>query len=247
MGILRVCPPGAVPFRSNHQAVMNSERQAARRAEAVAQLESAVKRADATELVARLDAGLELLRNTFFTRVQGDVERIFGVDSMIDPLSLAKSEARSHDEIDLFQVAESAAAVHEARYLPVGQDWYRRWLGRLRMGEHVDSPSPLARLEDYAAKDADDRRRTFSVVLERTLPEATRAPLVIYRLLPLAVAVATAAAFGDTAAAAALRQQQIATLPSVADCSDCAGRVLPNGKRCSQCGNPLWKHEWLTD
>ena len=42
------------------------------------------------------------------------------------------------------------------------------------------------------------------------------------------------------------RRLQAAHLPAIADCPQCKRRLLPNGDRCSQCGNPLWGSLWLT-
>ena len=83
-------------------------------------------------------------------------------------------------------------------------------------------------------------------ILLDLLPESGRAPLVLFSLVPLSVHLVTALAFGDRRRGEALRKQQQDLLPALADCRDCHGAVLANGKLCSTCGNPLWKFEWLT-
>jgi hypothetical protein len=85
----------------------------------------------------------------------------------------------------------------------------------------------------------------FSSALERALPEARKAPLVIYRLYPRAVRIATAIAFGDALRAQEIRSEQISFLPIIADCHHCHGAPLENGESCVDCGNPLWKIKWL--
>ena len=71
-------------------------------------------------------------------------------------------------------------------------------------------------------------------------------PLVLFQLLPLAVRIVTALAFGDHACARDARNSQVAHLPSIRYCRQCRGEVLENGEQCEQCGNPLWEYKWLT-
>jgi len=68
---------------------------------------------------------------------------------------------------------------------------------------------------------------------------------VLFRLVPLAVQIVTALAFGDRDAASQLRKQQRTILPAIADCHECRGKVLPCDRQCPTCGNPLWKYQWL--
>ena len=43
------------------------------------------------------------------------------------------------------------------------------------------------------------------------------------------------------------RELAIGTLLSIIrDCAECHGSVLENGEQCRNCGNPLWKYDWLT-
>ena len=102
------------------------------------------------------------------------------------------------------------------------------------------------RVANYVSRSSDQRRRTFISALERVFPEANHAPLVLYKLLPLAVAICTSVAFGDSATAQAARDEQKQLLPVISDCSRCRGRLLENGEKCAHCGNPLWTFAWLT-
>jgi hypothetical protein len=82
--------------------------------------------------------------------------------------------------------------------------------------------------------------------LERTLREAARAPLIIYRLLPWAIRIVTATAFSDHETASEARHQQRTLLPNIAGCGVCRGEILPIGEKCEQCDNPFWNYRWLT-
>ena len=121
-----------------------------------------------------------------------------------------------------------------------------QWLGRLRLGDAVASPAVAQRLTSYRGKSPDDRRRVFSNQLQRVQPEAVRAPLVMFRLLPLAISIVTSLAYGDHPRAEETRKRQVAWLASIADCHACHGRLMDIGEECPQCGNPIWKYNWLT-
>ena len=165
---------------------------------------------------------------------------------MFMPVSEQKAEVTTLTEIELFQIAESAAAARDCGYAGEAHEWYLGWLVRLRLGHAPAEPRIDARLADYLAKTPEGRRLAFSTVLARVLPESRQAPLVLFQLYPLAVQIATAVAFGDSRAASAARSQQLAILPSIGDCRPCHGKVLDSGEQCPGCGNPLWKPEWLT-
>jgi len=203
-------------------------------------------RTDGLRVASGLAAGLTLLRKLLYSRLHEDVERIVGRDSMLMPVSEKKAEVSTKIEIEMYQIAESAAAARESRYLPAVDDWYRDWLVRLRLGPSPVEPRVQERVVDYLAKTPDQRRLAFSTVLARTLAESRRAPLVLFHLFPLSVQIATALAFGDTQAASKARGQQVILLPAIGDCRQCRGKVLDNGEQCPGCGNPLWKSEWLT-
>ncbi len=121
-----------------------------------------------------------------------------------------------------------------------------QWLARLRLGALSADVNVVRRFAQYASKTTDDRRLAFTDVLARALPESRRAPLVLFRLVPLALHVATALAFGDRGRASEVRDRQTSLLEAIADCRQCGGRVLENGQQCGQCGNPLWTFRWLT-
>ncbi len=99
----------------------------------------------------------------------------------------------------------------------------------------------------YVSKPANDQRLAFSNILATTQPEASRAPLILLRLVPAAVQIATALAFGKSADARQWRHEQTEILPSIPDCHRCHGKLLENGEQCTMCGNPLWTYEWLTN
>lgn len=224
---------------------MSVQNQAPRLAEAAAELAERGHSNDAALVVARLADGLSLLRELFFERMHGDVERIFGHDSMLLSAASLKSEAETHIEIEIYETVEAAAEAAAGQFTS-DDAWFRHWLGRLRLGAASDKPAIVQRFSFYLDKPPDVRRRTFSALLQRLFPESGHAPLVMYRLFPLAVAAATAISFGDLSRAAEARRQQIFWLSSIADCPVCHGRLLENGEKCPQCGNPFWHYEWLT-
>lgn len=226
---------------------MNQEMRLQRRAFAAEAFDKRFQRQDGASVVSSLADGLSALRDLLFTRVHGDVEAHVGVDSMLMSSASQNRPEIARNEIELYQIAESTATVKEVNCLgDDGEGWYLDWLARLRLGEAHRNPAAAHRFAYYLAKSADDRRRAFAQVLERSLPEAARAPLVIYRLFPLAVSAATCLAFGNHAAADAARKRQIAILPGIQDCPRCRGSVLSNEEKCLQCGNPFWNYEWLT-
>jgi hypothetical protein len=217
-----------------------------RRAAAAEQFDQRFERRDGAMIVNSLADGLNLLRDLLYTRVHGDVEQRVGLDSMMVSTAALKHPELGRNEIELYEIAEAAATVADKNYLDNDDAWRLAWLGRLRLGEAFDSPVAATRISAYLDRPADDRRRLFAQILERSLPEAAHAPLVIYRLFPLAVAAATSLAFGDHVAAEAARKQQIAILPGIGDCPHCHGRVLANEEKCPQCSNPFWNYDWLT-
>ncbi|MGA2256582.1 MAG: hypothetical protein ABSG53_18190 [Thermoguttaceae bacterium] len=202
-------------------------------------------RSDGLQIIESICGGLTLVRDAVYARVHADVERRMGMDSMIFPLSEEKSERTTKLEIEIYQIVVAAGAAQVKGYIVDGK-WFRDWLAELRMG-HVDSNSRAARrMSYYVEKSADDQRLAFSNILATTLPEASRAPLILLRLVPLAVQIATALAFGKSVDALQLRREQTEILPSIPDCDRCHGKLLENGEQCTMCGNPLWTYEWLT-
>jgi hypothetical protein len=162
------------------------------------------------------------------------------------PISEEKSERLAKIEIELFQIAVSAAVARDGDYVDGPDDWYWQWLMRLRLGILKPDTKITKRVHYYLAKSADRGRLAFIDIITRALPEARRAPLVLFRLLPSAIEVATSLAFGDQLRAAEAREHQAVNLPAIGDCHRCRGKLLENGEQCRECGNPLWLFDWLT-
>ena len=205
---------------------MNQQEQARRRTEAIAEFEQHEHRGDGTQLVRSLSDGLSLLRDSFFDRVHRDVEKDFGTDSMILDATAIKNEANADSEIEIYLVVESAIDAMRNRSISSEDRWFCDWLGRLRLGESFAAAAVSQRIAYYLERSADDRRRAFSARLQRVFPESGHAPLIIYRLFPLAISITTAIAFGQLALAEETRKGQIAWLPGIAYCPDCHGRLL---------------------
>jgi hypothetical protein len=218
---------------------------AVRREEAGRLLGEHEHRERAMQVVNSLADGLTTLRNLLFTRIHEDVESKIGADSMLLPISPLKSELAAKVEIELFEIAESAYRAHARGYVK-DRDWYVAWLASLRLGDYAQNPQVRKRLDRYLALNDDERRLAFSGYLEKVYPEAHRAPLVLYRLYPLAVDIVTAVAFGHPLDANELRNQQMFWLPAIQDCHECHGAPLENSEKCRVCGNPLWNYRWLT-
>lgn len=194
-----------------------------------------------------LSYGFSLLRSELFKRIHEDVERHCGVDSMLAPVSidsLRKMEANTKVEIEIFQIAVSAEEVGEQGYVS-DATWYRDWLARLRLGDVADRPAVTSRLKSYWQEAPGKRRLEFGDVLARAAPGATKTPLVLHRLFPYSVRIATNLAFDDRLSAAEVCDQRIAILPTIADCRECHGRSMDNGESCDTCGNPIWNFDWL--
>lgn len=225
---------------------MNAEEQVQLRAEAAAEFDRHEHRNDGDRVAGSLTDGLNMLRELFVARVSVDLEQEVGMDSMLSPVSALKTEARAKAEIDIYQIAEVCVAVRERNYATDVDGWFEPWLTRLRLGDFAASDAVTQRLTHYRGRGPDDRRRAFVMVLERTIAEARQAPLIIYRLQPLAVSIVAASAFNDYGRAAEDRKRQVALLPGIGDCHHCRGGMLEIGEKCGQCGNPMWKYDWLT-
>lgn len=215
--------------------------------EAASAFDKQFARTDGARVVASLMAGFDTLSKLALDRVSTDPESQFGVDSMVMPATVAKGHVAGYREIEMYVSVESDAAAIAHRYVPADTKWYFNWLSRLRLNEWYGELAVVGRLATYHAKPADGRRMMLETALERALPQAMHAPLVLFRVFPLAIEIVTAVGFGDLAGAEVVRKQQIAQLPHLSDCHECHGRLLDNGEECRQCGNPLWKSEWLTD
>jgi len=217
-----------------------------RLAEAIEQFNKHKKSKEGARVAGGLSAGLSLLRDLFYDRMHFDVEKNLGADSMLVPVSEVKTQKATAAEIEVFQVVESTLAAREYGYVKPEDDWYLQWLGQLRLGESLSDPKVSAQIAEYQSKTPDDRRLALSDVLLKVLPESRKAPLVLFRLVPLAVHIATALAFGDSRQASDLRDRQVACLPAITDCPKCRGAVIDIDEICDECGNPLWRFEWLT-
>ncbi len=225
---------------------MSGDQAATNHGSAVREFDAHHTSSDGVRIVASLAAGLDRLAELMLDRASTDPETRFGVDSMIMPSSLVKGHVAATLEIELFQAVEAAETARSNGYLAAGETWFLPWLVGWRLPERHHEAGVVARLAVYKAKPEDGRRLALETALERALPQATHAPLVLYRLFPLAVHVATALAFSDGPGAHAARKQQLAILPGLADCQTCHGSLLENGDECRTCGNPLWKFDWLT-
>jgi len=216
-------------------------------AEAVEEFNRHEGRDDGAKVAACLADALTIVRQSTYDRVHRDVEREVGADSMLMPISETKTRRRTTLEIEVFQIAESAAAARELGYTSGPVEWYVEWLSALRIPPRELDRKFHQQCLQYLAMSADERRLAFSDALGRVLPESRQSPLVLFRLLPMAVRIATAAAFGDRTTASGLRREQIALLPVIADCQECHGELLESARQCPLCGNPLWKYGWLTE
>jgi hypothetical protein len=213
--------------------------------QAIAEFEGQTRRCDGASVVPRLVAGLAQIRDALYTRLHQDVERFVGKDSMKMPVSVIRAAQQLLREINFYQSVEAADAIAEFGYLSQPRDWLAAWLTRLLLGETNLDAAQQRRLSDYQAQSPERRRGAFSDALVRILPQSAQAPLVLFRLLPLAIRIAVAQAFTDHGRAAQLRRQQATVLPAIADCPQCHGRVMESVETCPSCGNPVWKYEWL--
>ena len=238
---MRLCLAKIIGKRTH----MNTQEIVSRCSAAAEEFDRKEHRGDGLQVIESVCGGLTLIRDTFFARVHKDVEIRVGMDSMVSPISEEKTEHTTKQEIEIYQVVVSAAAAEAQAYVTDG-GWYRDWLAQLRLGT-FDAESRIARrIAYYAGKSANDQRLAFSNVLATVLPESGRAPLILLRLLPPAVQIATALAFGKSADALRWRHEQVEILPAIADCHRCHGKLLENGEQCQMCGNPLWTFGWMT-
>jgi hypothetical protein len=217
------------------------------RTAAVAAFHERCPHLDAERVVASLSDGLKLLCDLFFARVGHDVEEQGQMDSMLLPagaMAELRTALRVHVLIDVYSCVEAAdEATDEA--VSNSDSWLEPLLLQLRLG-NSNEPAVREFFDMLNLPEEDQRRRVFASALERRMPQATKAPLVLYRLYPLAVRIVMAVALGDHWRARQLRGEQIKVLPFIADCHACHGQPLDNGETCSRCGNPLWKVEWLS-
>ena len=216
-----------------------------RQVQAVDEFNEHEKRVDGKQVVNSIQEGFDTLRNLLYERIHDDVEHSLGSDSIYIPVSEAKSEGMTKVEIDIYQVAESADEVGQRGYVSDPDPWYVQWLARWRLADAGQQDRVSQRLRKYLSTDADQRRLAFSDVLANVFPESRCAPLIVYRLFPLAVRISTDIAFGDRSGATEHRNQQLALLPAISECTGCHGRLLANEEVCPDCSSPLWIYRWL--
>lgn len=202
-------------------------------------------RRDGLEVAGRLASGLTALRESLLRRlVESDKGSI--KDSMLVPTSQVRAQQMAVEEVEAFLIAESTAAAAQFALVKEVRPWYLAWLTAMRLETLAAVGDVPARVAGYLEKTPDQRRLDFSDILVNVVPEARRAPLVIFRLLPLAAQIATVQAFGDQKSAESLRREQAKILPSIGYCKRCQGKLLGDGKKCPVCGNPLWDFGWIS-
>ncbi len=217
-----------------------------RHARAAAELSDRGGLENAESIVESLTAGLTNLRNLLIKRVHADIEDRFGIDSMLAPMSEDEEQRELYNAKIETEVYSLVVAANEVCRALGAEDetWFVYWLLRLRLGDDV--PRPVHhRLEGYRKRSLSSRRLLFSDVLVRVIPEASKAPLIVFKLYPKSVRLAVAVALNDSLRAAELRGEQAALLPAINDCQQCHGRPLEPGDICPECQNPLWKLHWL--
>jgi hypothetical protein len=218
-----------------------------RREHAQAELALHIGEIKSPDMVGSLWNGLVTLQKLLLTRLHIDFAAEFGVDSSLAPATAGEAirEMRHAAEaIETYSLVLVIDEVARRGYAKANVNWFRDWLLQLRFGDEV-VPTLVERMRSYDKLSDGQRRRLFASSLEQALPEARQAPLIIYRLFPRAVRIATALAFGDALRAREIRKEQISYLPAIGDCHHCHGLPLENGETCVECGNPLWKIKWL--
>lgn len=223
---------------------MSSTHHSARHLRAASFLDQMSGNQNGIQIVNSLSNGLNTIRDLLFQRIHLDVERYFGMDSMSIPLSLDRSEYNAKAEIDIWQIVEASEYACDAGFV-TDRTWARKWLGDLRLGGSFGNGPVTNRVSEYLELDEDDRKRHFASSLEKVYPEARKSPLIIYQLMPHAVRIVVAVAFGATTEANRQRDRQAFLLPGILDCRSCNGEVLDNGETCVDCDNPIWNYNWL--
>ena len=238
---MRLCLAKIIGKRTH----MNTQEIVSRCSAAAEEFDRKEHRGDGLQVIESVCGGLTLIRDTFFARVHKDVEIRVGMDSMVSPISEEKTEHTTKEEIEIYQVVVSAAAAEAQAYVTDG-GWYRDWLAQLRLGT-FDAESRIAGGSLITPASRPTTSGWPSVTFwRRFCPSRAGAPLILLRLLPPAVQIATALAFGKSADALRWRHEQVEILPAIADCHRCHGKLLENGEQCQMCGNPLWTFGWMT-
>lgn len=223
---------------------MNPDQRTKMYAEAAKEFNRHTGRDTGVSVAEKLDQRLTLLQDLLYNRLHGDIQQAVGMDSMLMPVSEFNTQVAAKTEIAVYQIAESQSAAEELDIDTQPDDWFSRWLAKLLLGESIDAES-LDRLAEYHMQPSRERMLAFTDVLARVLPESRRAPLVLFNLYPYSVWIAVAIALGDRVRAAEIRKEQLDLQPALVDCTVCRGQLLATGKQCPECGNPVWKFEWL--
>jgi hypothetical protein len=227
--------------------IMLTEQKTQQRERLASELASHCPDLDTTQVIDSLSAGLTLLRHLLLTRIHEDVQQHIGVDSMRAPGSRLEEQKQAQSaktEIEIYSNMVVSEEVAQGGYVDQPQPWFSDWLFRLRLGSEQEALF-RSRTLAYDCPSAEARRREFLAFLERSVPEAVRTPLVLFRLFPRALRIVAAVAFGDPLRAQELRGEQCSFLPAIVDCFECHGRVLDNEDSCPSCGNPVWEFPWL--
>lgn len=225
---------------------METTQRSERRERAAAELDGRCRDLSSHEIVDNLSVGLTHLRDLLVVRAHDDVEQKCGRDSInITSLTTMQRQARiTSIEIEAYVCIVVDDEVARSGYVNNHGTWFLEWIFRLRLGERSHSLLEQ-RVEYYRSQTAEERRLKFVSMLQRCMPESARAPLVLFRLFPRAVRIATAVAFSDPLRAQELRAEQASFLPAIGDCHECFGHVLDNEEVCRCCGNPIWNFGWL--
>ena len=151
-----------------------------RHARATAALQEAECGPTAVDVVDRLSANFNVLRDQLLKRVHDDVESRFWLDSTIAPMTESAEEREIHRaqvEIELFMIVTAANELAEANYVEQDEKWCRQWLADLRLGENV-ADGIESRFASYMKRDLEHRRLLFSDLFARWLPDASAAHVV---------------------------------------------------------------------
>ncbi|MCA9230296.1 MAG: hypothetical protein KDA57_06575 [Planctomycetales bacterium] len=225
---------------------MSTDLKTARRDQAVGELQSHVHDLNSRQVVDSLSVGMTRLCDLLMVRAHDDVERQYGSDSMVaTSLKTIERQAKSaRVEIEAYSCIVVEDEVSSSGYVDSAEEWLLNWLFHLRLGSGFQSVVDK-RVDFYRSPTIEERRLKFLSVLQRVMPESTKAPLVLFRLFPRSLRIVAAVAFGDLARAQELRAEQARFLPAMVDCHECHGRVLDNFEVCRCCSNPVWKFAWL--
>ena len=225
---------------------MTTKQQSTRCTSAVDGLARHCPQLEAHRVVNSLSAGLSTLRDLLMVRALDDVDRTCAADSMEIP-SLARLQRqvrKARLEIEAYSCIVAADEVGLTGFVEQSDPWFLDWIFRLRFGDACQA-FQQKRVRYYRSETIEARRLKFVSELQRCLPRSVKAPLLLFRMYPRSVRIATAIAFDSPLRAQELRNEQIGFLPAITDCHECHGRVLDNEEICRCCGNPIWRFSWL--